>query len=305
MKSDLKLYEYWPYEGRPKIRWPNGAKVAFWVAPNIEFYEIDPPANPMRKSWPRVHPDVLLNSNRDYGNRAGHWRMMDAMDKYNVRGSVSLNIGLIDHHPELIKEAKDRNWEFFSHGIYNTRYSYEMDEKQERAILEDSLESVMKATGQKLAGYLAPALTHTERTMDLLAEYGFLYTCDLFQDDTPQPINVNKGRLISMPYSLEINDIIVYNSYLATPRRYGQMIKDQFDQLLIEGSDCGTVMCIPLHAYAVGHPHRIKGFEEGLEYITGHDKSEVWITTGREIAEYFYEHYYDECQANIKAQNGE
>ena len=203
MKDDLKLYDYWAYEGRPNIKWPNGAKVAFWVAPNIEFYEINPPVNPLRKAWPRVHPDVLLNSSRDYGNRAGHWRMMEVMDKYNVRGSVSLNIALIDHHPELIKEARDREWEFFSHGIYNTRYSYEMNEKQERAILEDSIESVLNATGQKLAGYLAPALTHTEITIDLLAEYEFLYTCDLFQDDTPQPLNVSKGKLISMPYSLD------------------------------------------------------------------------------------------------------
>ncbi len=304
MKPDLELYDYWPYEGRPKIRWPNGAKIAFWVAPNIEFYELNPPVNPLRNAWPRPNPDVLMAASRDYGNRAGHRRVMDVMDKYNVRGSVSLNIGLIDHHPELIEEAKERNWEFFSHGIYNTRYSYEMDEAQERAILEDSLESVMKATGQKLAGYLAPALTHTERTIDLLAEYGFLYTCDLFQDDTPQPVNVNSGRLISMPYSLEINDIIVYNAYLGTPRRYGQMIKDQFDQLLIEGEDCGTVMCIPLHAYAVGHPHRIRGFEEALEYITGHKKEDVWIATGREIAEYYYENYYEACATDIAARKG-
>ena len=89
MKDDLKLYDYWAYEGRPNIKWPNGAKVAFWVAPNIEFYEINPPVNPLRKAWPRVHPDVLLNSSRDYGNRAGHWRMMEVMDKYNVRGSSS------------------------------------------------------------------------------------------------------------------------------------------------------------------------------------------------------------------------
>jgi peptidoglycan/xylan/chitin deacetylase (PgdA/CDA1 family) len=304
VKPDLGLYDYWPYEGRPKITWPNGAKVAFWVAPNIEFYELNPPVNPLRKAWPRPSPDVLMAGSRDYGNRAGHRRVMDVMDKYNVRGSVSLNIGLIDHHPELIDEAKERDWEFFSHGIYNTRYSYEMDEAQERAILEDSLESVMKSTGQKLAGYLAPALTHTERTIDLLAEYGFLYSCDLFQDDMPQPINVKSGRLISMPYSLEINDIIVYNAYLGTPRRYGQMIKDQFDQLLVEGADCGTVMCIPLHAYAVGHPHRIRGFEDALEYITGHAKEDVWIATGREIAEYYYENYYDTCAADIAARKG-
>jgi len=304
VKADLELYDYWPYENRPKIEWPNGAKVAFWVAPNIEFYEIDPPLNPKRVAYPRPHPDVLLTSNRDYGNRAGHWRMMEVMDRCNVRGSISLSTGLIDHHPELIEETKARDWEFFSHGIYNTRYSYEMDAAQERAILEDSLESVMKATGQKLAGYLAPALTHTEQTMDLLAEYGFLYTCDLFQDDQPQPIKVKSGRLVSMPYSLEINDIIVYNTYLGTPRRYGQMIKDQFDQLLEEGKESGTVMCIPVHAFAVGHPHRIGGFEEGLEYITGHSKEDVWVTTGREIAEYYYENYYDVCLADINARKG-
>jgi peptidoglycan/xylan/chitin deacetylase (PgdA/CDA1 family) len=174
-----------------------------------------------------------------------------------------------------------------------------MDEAQERAIIEDSINTVLKATGQRIVGYLAPALTHTERTMDLLAEYGFLYTCDLFQDDQPQPIKVKSGRLISMPYSLEINDIIVYNSYLATPRRYGRMIMDQFDQLYEEGKDSGTVMCIPLHAYAVGQAHRMAGFEEALEYITS--KPDVWVTTAREIAEYYYENYYDVCQADILA----
>ena len=297
MKSDLELYDYWPYADRPKIVWPNGAKIAFWVAPNIEFYEANPPINPKRSPGARPHPDVVPLATRDHGNRVGHWRMMEVMDKYKVRGSISLSVGLIEHHPEIIKECVDRNWEFFSHGIYNTRYSYEMDEAQERAIIEDSINTVQKATGQRIVGYLAPALTHTERTMDLLAEYGFLYTCDLFQDDQPQPIKVKSGRLISMPYSLEINDIIVYNSYLATPRRYGQMIKDQFDQLRTEGEKSGTVMCIPLHAYAVGQAHRMAPFEEALEYITS--QPDVWVTTAREIAEYYYENYYDVMQADI------
>jgi allantoinase len=299
VKSDLDLYDYWPYESRPKIVWPNGARIAVWVAPNIEFYELNPPSNPKRAAWPRPYPDVLTYSSRDYGNRAGHSRLLDVMDKYKLRGTVSLNVALLDHHPEIIEECKSRSWEFFSHGIYNTRYSYEMDEAQERAILEDSINSVLKATGQRIVGYLAPALTHTERTMDLLAEYGFKYTCDLFQDDQPQPLKVKSGRLISMPYSLEINDIIVYNNLLATPRRYGQMIKDQFDQLYAEGSDSGTVMCLPLHAYAVGQPHRIAAFDEALDYITSKDG--VWLATAGEIADYYYANYYDACQADILA----
>lgn len=300
--ADPGLYDYWPYLDRPKIVWPNGAKVALWVAPNVEFYELDPPVNPSRKPWPRPVPDVLTYGARDYGNRVGHWRMMEVFDRLGVRGSVSLNVAMCEHHPEIIEACAKRGWEFYSHGIYNTRYCYNMDEAQERAIIEDAIETVKKHTGQMIAGWLAPALTHTERTMDLLAEYGILYTCDLFCDDQPQPVNVRQGRFISVPYSLEMNDIIHYNVNLGSPRRYADILKANFDQLYDEGATSGTVMCIPLHAYAVGHPHRIGPFAEALEYIVGHD--DVWLATGREIAAYYYEHYYDRTVAAIAAQQG-
>jgi peptidoglycan/xylan/chitin deacetylase (PgdA/CDA1 family) len=291
MLRDPELYSYWPYRNRPKIRWKNGAKIAFWVAPNIEFYELDPPPNPMRKPWARPHPDVRGYSMRDYGNRVGHYRMMEVMDKYGVRGSISLSVAMCQHHPEIIQACVERNWEFFSHGIYNTRYTYGMSEEQERAIIQDAFRTVREATGQTIKGWLAPALTHTERTFDLIAEAGIIYTCDLFQDDQPQPLKVRSGKLISMPYSLEVNDVICYNSYFHSPRHYGEVLKRQFDTLYREGEESGTVMCIPLHAYLVGHPHRIKPFEEALAYITSHP--DVWVTTAAEIAAYYYEHYYD------------
>ena len=188
MRADPDLYDFWPYANRPKIIWPNGARVAFWVAPNIEFYELDPPSNPERKPWARAHPDVVPYSHRDFGNRVGNQRLMKVLAQRQVRGSVSLSVAMCDHHPELIAQAAELNWEFFSHGIYNTRYCYQMSEAQERAIIEDSIATVARATGQRIDGWLAPALTHTERTFDLLAEYGIKYTCDLFQDDQPQPL---------------------------------------------------------------------------------------------------------------------
>ena len=299
LKSDPGLYDYWPYIGRPKLTWPGGARVAFWVAPNIEYYELDPPINPSRAQWARPVPDVLAYAQRDYGNRAGHWRMMEVMDRYGVRGSVSLNVAVCEHHPEIIEACVERNWEFFSHGIYNTRYCYGMDEAQERAIIEDAIETVEKNTGQRIAGWLAPSLTHTERTMDLLAEYGILYTCDLFCDDQPQPVKVKQGRFISIPYSLEMNDIIAYMVQHTPPRRYAEMLKANFDQLYEEGAETGTVMCIPLHAFVVGQPHRIEALAEALAYITSHD--DVWVTTGREIAEWYYEHHYEKAVASIAA----
>ncbi len=303
MKEDPGLYDYWAYDERPKITWPNGARVAFWVAPNIEFYELDPAVNPHRRAWPRPTPDILGYGTRDYGNRVGHMRMMEVLDKYGVRGSISLSTALCDHHPEIIELCKERDWEFFSHGIYNTRYTYGMDEAQERAMIEDAVETIYRHTGQRCAGYLAPALTHTDITMDLFAEAGGIYTCDLFHDDQPTPVHVRSGKpFVSVPYSLELNDTIVYVVNKIEPRRYGAMIRAAFDRLYAEGAASGTVMCVPLHAYQVSHPHRLRAFEEALDYITGHP--DVWVTTGREIAEHYIEHHYQAARDSIAALAG-
>ena len=301
-KEALDYYAPWPYKDRPKITWPNGARLALWVAPNIEVYELNPPANAFRTPWPQPFPALPGYTIRDYGNRVGHMRQMKLLDKYGIRGSISLSSALIDHHPEIIELCKERDWEFFSHGIYNTRYTYGLTEDQERELIQDSIDSIERATGRKPVGYLAPALSHSEQTVDLWAEAGGTYTCDLFHDDQPTPINVRGGqRFVSIPYSLELNDTIAYVVNKVEPRRYGQMIKDAFDTLYAEGAESGTVMCIPTHNYQVSTPHRIKAFEEALEYVTGH--SDVWVTTGREIAEYYTENFYDAAVADIAAVN--
>ena len=290
-RRDPGLYDYLPYTNRPAIRWPGDARVAFWVAPNIEFYELEPPKNPARAAWARPTPDVLNYAYRDYGNRVGFWRLLEAMKRHGMRGSVSLNVATCEHHPEIIQACMAEDWEFYSHGTYNTRYLMGMSVEQERAVIQDSIDTILKHTGQKLDGWLAPALTYTDNTLDLVAEMGLTYICDLFHDDQPGPVKVRQGRLTSVPYSLEMNDVIVYNINLVQPRRYADILKRQFDRLYAEGEKSGTVMCIPLHPYLVGQPYRMAAFEEALSYITGHDK--VWLATGREIAKHFNDHYFD------------
>jgi peptidoglycan/xylan/chitin deacetylase (PgdA/CDA1 family) len=308
MKEDPGFYDYWPYHNRPKITWPNGARVAFWVAPNIEYYELNPPNNPYRQAWPQANPAVAGYSIRDYGNRVGHSRQMDLLDKYGIRGSISLSTALCDHHPEIITACKERNWEFFSHGIYNTRYTYGMSIEQEKSMIRDSMLSIHKHTGQTCAGYLAPALSHSEHTLDLFAEVGTelfgdqagFYTCDLFHDDQPTPIKLRSNKkFVSVPYSLEMNDTIAFAVNKIEPRRYGEQLKRNFDRLYQEGAESGTIMCIPTHNYQVSCPHRLKAFEEALDYITGH--SDVWVTTGKEIARYFIDNYYDKVLDDIAA----
>jgi allantoinase len=282
-------YAYSAITQRPPIAWPDGKRLAFWVATNHEFYELDPPPNPSRKAWPRVQPDVLAYSQRDYGNRVGIWRLLDLCDRHGVRGSISWNVALGEHHPETTEPFLERGWEFFSHGIYNTRFVFGMNEEDERQVIQDSADSIRRLTGQPPTGYLAPALTYTERTFDLVAEAGFQYTCDLFHDDQPFPVKVRSGRLISVPYTLELNDVYVYNVHHYPPAYYGQMIRDQFDILYAEG---GRVMCVAIHPYLVDQPHRQQAFEEALAYVVSHD--DVWVTTGAEIAQWYYDNHYDE-----------
>lgn len=304
MKSDPGLYDYWSWPNRPQIRWPGDARLALWVAPNIEFYELEPPANPHRKAWPRPHPDVLGYATRDYGNRIGQQRLMRVLDRFGIRATVSLSAAVLIHHPEIIAMGRERGWEFFSHGIYNTRYVYGMSEAEERELIQASMALIEEHTGQPCAGYLAPALSHSERTIDLFAELGGIYTCDLFHDDQPTPIKTRSGaRLVSIPYSLELNDTIVYVVQRVEPRRYGRMIMAAFDRLYREGERSGTVLCIPLHPYQVSHPHRLAALEEALDYICGHPG--VWKATGGEIARYYLDHYYDQALAAIAAENAE
>lgn len=278
--ADPGLYDFQPYRHRQPIVWPGGKSVAVWIAPNLEYYEIDPPAHPQRKSWTRPHPDVVGYSHRDHSNRVSHWRMADVMSKHGFPGSVSLSVALCQHHPEVVDDAARRGWEFFSHGIYNTRYAYGMSPDQERAIIRDSIDTVRAATGQRIRGWLAPALTHTPNTLDLIAEAGLDYTCDLYHDDRVQEVKVASGRLASIPYSLEVNDHYGFFVYNMSPREYADTLIHQYERLAAEP---GSVMCIPLHAYLIGQPHRIGPFERVLEHIAADGRA--WIARAGEIVD--------------------
>jgi len=300
VRDDPGLYYDWPWVGRPPIRWPDGARVAFWVAPNVEFYQLDPPAPAVQPStlW-RPSPDLLNYGIRDYGNRAGFWRMLRLFDELGVRASVSLNAAVCDHLPEVTRAMVDRGWELFSHGIYNSQYLYGLSEAEELAVIEDVRSTIHRVSGQTLDGWLSPALTNTPRTIELLARCGIRYTLDLFHDDQPQPVRVRHGRLISLPYSLEVNDWTGLHTTRGTPRQYAEAIKAQFDRLYQEGAESGTVMCLPLHPFLIGVPHRVRALADAIEYILGHPG--VWHATGREIAAWYLEHHYDEALAAQQA----
>ena len=294
--------DYSPIIDRPIIKWPNGARVALWISPNVEHYEYMPDDDAARTPWPRTpFPDVQQYSYRDYGNRVGFWRMLETLDKYNIRSCVSLNVAVLEHFPEIRDAMVERNYDYMSHGIYNTRYLYTYTEEQEREFYRDTIETLKLHTGKQLKGMLGPAISGTERTPDLMAEAGLIYHTDWMHDDQPVPIKVKSGKLISVPYSIELNDSSLLRDNHYEGDYFARICKAQFDQLYKEGAASGRVMCIALHPFLIGQPHRIKYLDEILSHIMSHDG--VWQTTADEIADYYIENYYDDAVAHAAKLN--
>jgi peptidoglycan/xylan/chitin deacetylase (PgdA/CDA1 family) len=295
---DNQLYQYSPIIHRPKLELPGGARVAFWIGLNIEHYEVDKPSTSIFGGTAALQPDPLNYGWRDYGPRVGIWRMMDVLDKYGIRASVLLNSDVCERYPQILEEGKKRRWVWLAHGKNNSIFEAGMSREEERQYLQDVVETITAATGQQPRGWLGPALTETFNTPELLRELGVTYLLDWCNDDQPFPLNVKSGRMISVPYSIEMNDVSLFVGKSLSPADFAQMVMDQFDVLYEEGAHSGRVMCLALHPFIISQPFRHKYLDKALAYIAGHDR--VWLTTSDEIAEWYFSHAYD-AAANASA----
>jgi peptidoglycan/xylan/chitin deacetylase (PgdA/CDA1 family) len=281
-------FRYAPLPKRPKISWPNGARLAFWVAPNIEFFDLrEPMPDDNNQRVPREKakiPFVYSWAHRDYGNRIGVWRVMDVMKKHGVRGTVPLNSLVCQYHPEIIAATTELEWELMGHGVTNAVRLNEMPPENERAAIREVFGTIGNATGKRPRGWLGSGLAETWNTLDHLIEVGCVYICDWVNDDQPYLMDVNGKRLVSIPYSWEANDVLIKSDKISTDE-FELIMRRQFDVLYREGADSGRVMCIALHPYIIGVPHRIDSLDRVLGYITSH--KDVWVTTGSEIMDHY------------------
>jgi len=282
-------FPYSPIIRRPRLTWPDGAHVALWVMPNIEFFSLmeKVPAGSGGTGTPP--PDIPTWSARDYGNRVGVFRLMQVMSRHGVRGTVALNSELCTYHPEIIEEGKKLDWEWVGHCESNTRRLNEAPPGEEKGIIHRTLATIEKATGRRPVGWLGSGLQETWDTLDHLAANGCEYVADWTNDDQPYRMTLDGGRtLISVPYSQELNDKPAFEKHNFTAAQFQEMICRQFDVLYREGAQSGRVMAIALHPYITGVPHRIGALDKALEYISKHDK--VWKATGAEIARHYAAH---------------
>lgn len=296
-------YRYWPIVERPPIDYPEGKRSAFYIGLNIEHFHLGRPATSITPLTATLPVDPLNYGWRDYGTRVGIWRMIELLDKVELRASVLLNAEVCENYPQIVAAGVERDWAWLGHGITNSSLWTGIEREEERRLLQGIVKTITTATGKAPRGWLGPALTETENTLALLAELGFSYSLDWVADDQPFPFEIEGKRFASVPYSIEINDIPAFLDQGMAPSTFRQAIVDHFDLLREESKRRpGGVLGVSLHPFLINQPSRHRYLVEALEYVRQFD--DVWCTTSDDIAGWYLENHYDEAveaQASSRA----
>jgi allantoinase len=275
-------YDYVPLRGRKPYDWPNGKRLAVYVAINLEHFAFGEglgaelvPGGPQ--------PDVLNYAWRDYGNRVGAWRLLDLLDALEVPGAALINAAIYDYAPQLPAAHRARGDEIVAHGRSNAERQGALSEAEEAVLVAETTAIIAQHEVATPAGWLGPWISESPCTPDLLQEAGYGYLLDWCMDDQPVWMRTRGGRILAMPYPQELNDIPAIVARRMSAADFAAMIIDNFDEMLAQAELGPLVMGIALHPYIVGQPYRLRHLRRALSYIAAR-RSAIWLTRPGDIA---------------------
>ena len=273
-------FDYQPIHKRPGYRWPNGAGLAVYLGFNLEHFAFGEglganigPVSP--------EPDVLNYTWREYGNRVGAWRCLELFDSLDLPTGAIINTALYDHCPELVAACVARGDELIGHGHTNAERQGRLSQSEERKLLHDCRERILKESGVAPAGWLSPWISESPLTPDLLAETGYRYSLNWCHDDQPHRIRTRgANNFWSVPYPQELNDIPMIIGRQMDSEAFCRMVVDNFDEMLQQAEKQPLVMGLALHPYIVGQPYRLRHLRAVLQrFAAARDRGDIWLTT--------------------------
>ena len=156
--------------------------------------------------------------------------------------------------------------------------------RRKRALIAETTAAIAAAEGRAPAGWLGPWISESAVTPDLLAEHGYTYLLDWCMDDQPVWLRTRAGRpILAVPYPQELNDIPAIAVRRMDARAFGEMIVDNFEEMLDQARAQPLVMGIALHPYIVGQPFRLRHLRAALAQIKAREAA-IWLTRSGEIA---------------------
>jgi peptidoglycan/xylan/chitin deacetylase (PgdA/CDA1 family) len=285
MLPSLDRFPYSPIRERPDFTWPGGKRVAVHIAINLEHFIFGGGGvNLDRDTAPPNHRSYLW---REYGNRVGIWRLLDLFDELEIPMGVIANSAIYEHCPDVMDAFRARGDEVIGHGKTNSKPQSEMEEAEESAMIAEATKIISDAEGAMPLGWLSPYLMPSSVTPDLLKEAGYTYFLDWgLCDDQPFWSRTRAGPLLSVPYTIELNDQPAMIYRRDRPRDFAEMSIDHVDEHIRGAKSFSTVCVISLHSFIVGQPFRLGHLRRVLEHIQTR-KSEIWLTRPGDIAKHY------------------
>jgi allantoinase len=281
MSRTHNRYPYSPITARPAYDWPDGKRLAVYVGLNLEWFSFGEGLGAeLAPGGPQ--PDVLNYAWRDYGNRVGVFRLAELFAELNWPVSLLVNSAMVAHAPQAILPF--RNAEIVGHGRSNSERQGNLPEIDERQLIAETTATLKKFSGARPRGWLGPWISQSHLTPDLLQEAGYAYLLDWCHDDQPVWMKTRSGRILSVPYPQELNDIPQIVARKREGADFADMIVDAFEVMQAECARRPLVMGIALHPYIVGWPHRFKHLARALKHIMARADARVWFTTSGAIA---------------------
>jgi allantoinase len=278
----------------PKVEWPGGARIALNVVINYEegsemgALEGDRQRE-MQAEW--TYPaksderELVNESMFEYGSRAGVWRIMRILDKYDATCTIFASALALERNLEVARAFVGHGYDMVGHG-YRWVPHYGMSAEREREEIRKTRESIQRTTGQRILGWFTRPL-QTLDTRRILAEEGFLYDSGAFNDDLPYFEKVGDKPFLVVPYSLDQNDIRFWKNQMFTANDFFEYLRDAFDTLYEEGATRPKMMSVGLHNRVIGRPGRAQGLDRFLAHVRKFPG--VWIANRNAIAKFWVE----------------
>lgn len=275
----------------PFRTWPNGAGLAVSFVVNVEegaelsLGDGDVRNEAIYEAVENVEGeiDLCMESHFEYGPRAGWPRIRAVLADRGTVATLNACGRAIQRTPWLAQEAVNDGHEIAAHGWRWERHVH-MTEDIERQAIAQTIDALRKAAGVAPTGWHTRSATSV-RTRDLLvAQGGFLYDSNAYNDDMPFVVTTARGPHVVLPYAFDTNDMRFFNQGgFVFAEDFSRYCVAAFDRLLMESRTAPRMLSIGLHTRIIGRPARIGGLERVLDYILAHP--DVWIARRDQMAQ--------------------
>ncbi len=252
--------------GRPDWfkEWPGGARMAVLLLLLHEWESVPAPRRPMPRGAHHTF-DYLALGAREYGARFGVGRLLDVLDRHQIKGTVITSGLVAELFPESVREARARGHEMATHGWDQLMHPpvFKTKEEEKNSVVK-SIAALEKAAKGRILGYMSQGPRPTPNTLEICAELGIVWTADYSDSDVPYVIDVKGKKIVSVGYvmpNFTDNDLVPLG--LAGGLR---QLQAAFDASYEESLKHPMKFCYACHVHISGKPGMSKLLDQFIDY---------------------------------------